>query len=52
MPKYKWKSHGLGGVSAQVVGEEINRLEKQNKGALLPATIVRTAQSPETKGQE
>ncbi len=43
MIKYKWKMHGLGGVSAQVVGEEINRLEQQNDGALLPATVVQAA---------
>jgi hypothetical protein len=43
MIKYKWKTHGLGGVSAQIVGDEISRLEKEANGALLPATVVQAA---------
>lgn len=36
MLKYKWKSHGLGGVSAQA----------------RRATLMANGESPETKGQE
>lgn len=43
--KYKWKTHGMGGVSAQVAGEEIARLEKLSGGVLMPATIVKAAKA-------
>ena len=39
--KYIWKRQQISTVPAQIVGEELERLEKENEGALIPATIVR-----------
>jgi hypothetical protein len=42
--KYKWKQYNAaGGVSAQVAGEELARLEEANGGVLLPKAIVASA---------
>lgn len=49
--KYAWK-YGCTqtpGISAQIVGEEIEKLEKENEGALLPSTIVRAAKPKNSK---
>lgn len=49
--KYKWKQSmdGLSRVPAQIVGTELAKLEKVNKGALLPVTIVRAAQPKKSR---
>lgn len=41
--KYKWKQQQVTGLSAQTVGEELERLEKEYEGTLIPSTIVRAA---------
>lgn len=47
--KYEWKRQQISKVSAQIVGEELEKLEKINHGALLPATIVRAAKPKRSK---
>jgi hypothetical protein len=46
--KYKWKNRGMG-VSAQVVGQEITKLEQKAKGALTPQIIVDAARPVRSK---
>ena len=51
MKKYKWKYSPSqnSGISAQVVGKELERLEKKYSGALLPSTIVKEATPKKSK---
>ena len=50
--KYAWKRQQISKVPAQVVGEELEKLEKANNGALLPPTIVRAARPKRSRLHE
>lgn len=50
--KYVWKRQQEFKIPAQVVGEEIERLEKKNEGILLPSAIVRAAKPVKSKLHE
>ena len=43
--KYKYKDKAFTSVKAQIVGETLNEIIEQNDGAVLPATIVRSARA-------
>ena len=47
--KYAWKYQQVTKVSAQIVGEELERLEKENEGTLLPSTVVKEARPKKSK---
>ena len=47
--KYAWKRQQISKLSAQVVGDELEKLEKQNEGALLPSTVVKAARPTKSK---